>query len=219
MRVRRGFNARELLASLSSESRSYKYRPLPSPRSIRLLEVHSAQPSSDGGINLTVSLHTHSVDEAPPFRALSYTWGYPLIHESRPSKSSNWRRLAFLQRVQARAPRLLDADGKGGLLTSTGTPSSPISSSQSLPSLLRLKIGENTPCFPVKCDGRNLRVTANLHDALAMLSRDIQGTIATSASLGHPTLYWVDALYVGVDHFPFGWDGLTVDTDVLTSLP
>src|ERR1700761_9065135 len=115
MRVRRGFNARELLSSLTSDSRTYQYRPLPSPRSIRLLELHPPSASADGGANIAVSLQTYPVDDAPPFQALSYTWGYPLIPESRPSRSSNWRRLEFLRRVQARAPRLLDADGRGGL--------------------------------------------------------------------------------------------------------
>lgn len=212
MRVRRGFNARELLSSLTSDSRTYQYRPLPSPKSIRLLEVHSIHPSppspspspsesnssSSGGATVSVSLRTFPVDDAPLFQALSYTWGYPLIPESRPSRSSNWRRLAFIQRVQARAPRLLDADGRGGTLTSTGTPSGPLvsssSSSTSLASLLKAKITENTPCFPVKCEGRNLRVTANLHDALDMLARDNRAAGAGSDSSSRTNYVWVDAL-------------------------
>ncbi|KIX92053.1 uncharacterized protein Z520_12207 [Fonsecaea multimorphosa CBS 102226] len=198
MRIRRGFNARELLASLASDSRAYQYRPLPSPTSIRLLEVHPASPfpESSGG-SITVSLRTFPVDDAPPFQALSYTWGYPLIPESRPSRSSNWRRLAFVQRVQARSPRLLDPDGHGvpGSISSTGTPS-PFSGSQSqgLP-VLRTRITENTPCFPVKCEGRNVRVTANLHDALAMLARRRNPMQADNAAL--ETKYiWVDALCI-----------------------
>ncbi len=190
MRVRRGFNARELLLSLTSESRAYQYRPLPSPRSIRLLEVHPAPHTSDGSGSITVSLSTHSVDDAPPFQALSYTWGYPLIPESRPSRSGNWRRLSFIQRVQAR--RLLENDGRAGLPPSSGTPSSPISSSTSLSSLLRLKVTENTPCFPVKCDGKNLRVTANLHDALEMLARSNRQLKAEFP--WKRKFYWVDAL-------------------------
>ena len=190
MRVRRGFNARELLSSLTSESRAYQYRPLPSPRSIRLLEVLPASPSSDGSGNITVSLSTHSVDNTPPFQALSYTWGYPLIPESRPSRSSNWRRLAFVQRVQAR--RLLENDGRTAPVPSSGTPSSPITASTSLSSMLRLKVTENTPCFPIKCDGRNLRVTANLHDALEMLARNNRQLRAEFP--WKREFYWVDAL-------------------------
>ncbi|KIW84644.1 hypothetical protein Z517_00032 [Fonsecaea pedrosoi CBS 271.37] len=193
MRIRRGFNARELLASLASDSRAYQYQPLPSPTSIRLLEVHSASPSPESGASIGVSLRTFSVDDAPPFHALSYTWGYPLIPESRPSRSSNWRRLAFVQRVQARAPRLLDPDGHGGLVTSTGTPSGPRPQAASLPGL-RTKITENTPCFPVKCEGRNLRVTANLHDALAMLAgRNLREPHSPAAG---PNYIWVDALCI-----------------------
>ena len=191
MRVRRGFNARELLLSLTSDSKTYHYSPLPSATSIRLLELHPAVPHPDGSANLSVSLRTYPVDEAPPFQALSYTWGYPLIPESRTSRSSNWRRLAFIQRAQARSPRPLDADNRGGPVPSSGTPSSPIPSSASLPSLLRTKITENTPCFPVKCEGRNLRVTANLHDALAMLARNIRLDETNSPSRN---LFWVDAL-------------------------
>ena len=185
MRVRRGFNARELLLSLTSDAKAYQYRPLPSPGYIRLLEVYPA-PASDSTGNIAVSLQTFPVHNAPPFQALSYTWGYPLIPESRPSRSSNWRRLSFIQRVQARAARSQEADSRGGPVPSTGTSSSPISSSQNLASLLRVKINENTPCFPVKCEGRNLRITANLHDALGMLARD--------RSPARRNFVWVDAL-------------------------
>ncbi|OAP64059.1 hypothetical protein AYL99_00031 [Fonsecaea erecta] len=189
MRIRRGFNARELLASLASDSRAYQYRPLPSPISIRLLEVHAASPFLDSSGGIAVSLRTFSVENAPPFQALSYTWGYPLIPESRPSRSSNWRRLAFVQRVQARTPRLLDLDSHHGIPgTSIGTSSPSTSQSQNLP-VLRTRITENTPCFPVKCEGRNIRVTANLHDALAMLARRRNATSG-------PKYIWVDALCI-----------------------
>jgi hypothetical protein len=192
MRVRRGFNARELLSSFTSESRTYQYRPLPSPRSIRLLEVRPASSSPDSGGKIAISLSTHSVDDAPPFQALSYTWGYPLIPESRPSRSGTWRRLAFLQRVQART--LLENDGRAGSGTGTGSsaPLSAGSSSTGLSSLLRIKLTQNMPCFPVKCDGRNLRVTANLHDALAMLARTHQHVHAEFPR--QRNFYWVDAL-------------------------
>ncbi|OQU99212.1 hypothetical protein CLAIMM_04878 isoform 1 [Cladophialophora immunda] len=193
MRIRRGFNARELLASLASDSRAYQYRPLPSPNSIRLLEVHSASPFPESSGTIAVSLRTFPVDDAPPFQALSYTWGYPLIPESRPSRSSNWRRLAFVQRVQARTPRLLDPDGHGGLGTTVGTPSPPSSQLQSLP-VLRTKITENTPCFPVKCEGRNIRVTANLYDALAMLSR--RKLLGSDNPASGTKYIWVDALCI-----------------------
>ena len=188
MRIRRGFNARELLASLTSDSRAYQYRQLPSPRSIRLLELYPASASDSGG-NIAVSLRTFSVDDAPPFKALSYTWGYPLIPESPPSRSSNWRRLAFIQRLQARASRSQDAEGR---LSATSTPSSPISSSQSLSSVLRVKVNENTPCFPIKCEGRHLRVTANLHDALGMLARRSQHDHVNFPA--KKQFLWVDAL-------------------------
>ena len=48
------------------------YNILPTNRSIRLLDL---QASSGGKIETT--LHTHSLDTTPPFRAVSYTWGNP----------------------------------------------------------------------------------------------------------------------------------------------
>jgi hypothetical protein len=194
MRVLHGFNARELLASLTSEARRYRYAPLPTPTSIRLLEVHPIARTHDGVANISVSLRTFPIQEVPQFQALSYTWGYPLIPESRPSKSSNWRRLAFVQRVQARSPRLLDNDGRGGLLTSSGTPSPPrsMAPATSLPSALKSKITAHTPCFPIRCEGRNLHVTANLHDALALFAR--KSKIPVDGPLSQKTFLWVDAL-------------------------
>lgn len=50
---------------------NYKYAPLPSPTCIRLLEI---APCSEKSI-LRCSLNTFELQEAPSFRALSYTWG------------------------------------------------------------------------------------------------------------------------------------------------
>lgn len=218
MRIRRGFNARELLASLAPDTRAYQYRPLPSPTSLRLLEVHhpsslpsrlsSAETGGGGGGGsgsgsgtLAVSLHTFDVAAAPPFHALSYTWGYPLIPESRPLRRSSWRRLSFLQRVQARASRaLLEPSSHDHPRPDSGAPAR-----SQLASAARAKVTEHTPCFVVKCEGRNLRVTANLHDALSMLSLNrlpfqlgtgsAQST-STSPSTGTSNYIWVDALCI-----------------------
>lgn len=54
---------------------NYRYTPLPSPTSIRLLQL---TPSSDRRI-VRCSLNTFELQHAPPFRALSYTWGNPLM--------------------------------------------------------------------------------------------------------------------------------------------
>ena len=51
----------------------YKYKALPDSRSIRLLSLQGAQ----HGDPLSCVLVTHSLDQCPPFRALSYTWGSP----------------------------------------------------------------------------------------------------------------------------------------------
>jgi hypothetical protein len=51
----------------------FRYSRLASSRSIRLLKL---VPSANNRINCT--LQEYSIDDAPPFDALSYTWGYPL---------------------------------------------------------------------------------------------------------------------------------------------
>jgi hypothetical protein len=57
---------------------SLTYETLPTPRSIRLLklprkEEFSLIPSS----GISVTIHTYALEDAPPFNALSYTWGKP----------------------------------------------------------------------------------------------------------------------------------------------
>lgn len=54
----------------------YKYSPLPSPQSIRLIELHPGLTQEWSGISL--SLKVTSLQEAPAYDALCYTWGYPL---------------------------------------------------------------------------------------------------------------------------------------------
>ncbi|EXJ66508.1 uncharacterized protein A1O5_10177 [Cladophialophora psammophila CBS 110553] len=70
---------------------------------------------------------------------------------------------------------------------------SPASPSLHLP-VLRTRITENTPCFPVKCEGRNIRVTANLYDALAVLGRRNPNEGDNSPS--ERKFIWVDALCI-----------------------
>jgi hypothetical protein len=57
---------------------SLTYETLPTPRSIRLLKLprkakFSTLPTSD----ISVTIHTYPLEDAPPFNALSYTWGKP----------------------------------------------------------------------------------------------------------------------------------------------
>jgi hypothetical protein len=57
---------------------SLTYETLPTPRSIRLLklprkEEFSLLPS----LGISVTIHTFALEDAPPFNALSYTWGKP----------------------------------------------------------------------------------------------------------------------------------------------
>lgn len=165
MRYRPGFNVRELLSSFTTNLRSYKYQSLSSSTSLRLLEVHHVTET-----NVKYSLKAFKIEDAPPFHALSYTWGYPLISGLAQSKSNSWKRLGFLQRVEAKSPRLLRSAGH-----------------DAFPSQ---KITETTSCFPISCDGQNMRVTANLYDALAMLAgREV-------TKLTQHKYVWIDAICI-----------------------
>ena len=54
----------------------YKYLPLPTPRSIRLITVRPDPKETHG---FSIAVQVAELDSAPPFCALSYTWGSPLI--------------------------------------------------------------------------------------------------------------------------------------------
>lgn len=53
----------------------YQYSPLPGSRHIRLLKLHCKAPTEDS--QLSVELVIVPLDKAPPFEAISYTWGDP----------------------------------------------------------------------------------------------------------------------------------------------
>ncbi|KAF2017677.1 HET-domain-containing protein [Aaosphaeria arxii CBS 175.79] len=59
----------------------YRYTVLPSPTSIRLLELLPA--SKNDADDLTCRLKSFELHDAPPFHALSYTWGSPLVQVSK----------------------------------------------------------------------------------------------------------------------------------------
>lgn len=148
MVVRNSFNARELIFSLlRSKTTSYSYQPLPSPTTVRLLEIH---PLSNPDSPVRCALRTYEIDKAPKFDALSYTWGSPLTPYSGGSKGDSFRRLSFLQNVATKHPGLITNDGVhvfGGTVPS-----------------------DLTRCFPIICNGATMHVTANLNDTLMMLS-------------------------------------------------
>ncbi|PVI08298.1 hypothetical protein DM02DRAFT_510487 [Periconia macrospinosa] len=75
MRLRTVFNHTAVAPNLQLLLGRYKYAPLPSPTCIRLLQL---EPSSDKRI-VRCSLKAFELQDAPPFQALSYTWGNPLM--------------------------------------------------------------------------------------------------------------------------------------------
>jgi hypothetical protein len=128
----------------------YQYRPLPSPTCIRLLQL---SPDTDR-TNIRCSLKTFELQDAPTFRAISYTWG-----------DSN-----------VKIPR--------GLKQARPSPKRVLSSSRNIKASVRL------PRHSIICDGRLLKVTSNLRDALRMLA-DATHLSHTSRT---PSYYWIDAL-------------------------
>ncbi len=168
MRVRPGHNIRDLLRGSLSTRVTYQYEPLSSSNAIRLLQL---QPSSGKG-EIRCSLKTFDQGKAPPYYGLSYTWGYPLSPFSELSRTSSLLRLNFLQKVAAKAPKLLMQDGES-LLPDAG-------------------VRYDSRYFPITCDGRTMLVTANLHDALQRLCGASSG-IQDGHGAKH---YWIDAICV-----------------------
>src|ERR1700761_1473980 len=56
-------------------------KPLPDQKSLRLLHVMRTESASPA---LTFRLETFSLDSAPPYAAISYTWGRPFLHNGEP---------------------------------------------------------------------------------------------------------------------------------------
>lgn len=55
-------------------SRFYQYRPLPSERFIRLLELYPGHTND----NIKCSLRETTLEDAPNYEAISYAWGDPI---------------------------------------------------------------------------------------------------------------------------------------------
>lgn len=72
-------------ASIVAPDQSSFYTPLPSATSFRLLHFKNADTSTD---DLVCNLEVHEISQAPPYRALSYTWGQPYYSKSRGEKEA-----------------------------------------------------------------------------------------------------------------------------------
>lgn len=160
----------------------YSYAPLPSGQAIRLLRILPRR-----GPDIECALETYEQSEAPPYHALSYTWGYPLTPFSLPKVTgsenetldSSFRR----NRLNAKADnnyfrRLLHGD-------SDTTPG---------PSRSR----------HIHCRGQKLQVTQSLHDALETLQARTWG-LSMDPRPRHPRLnslkhVWIDAICVDQDN-------------------
>ncbi|KAK0629549.1 heterokaryon incompatibility protein-domain-containing protein [Bombardia bombarda] len=169
---------------------AYRYEPLPSARAIRLLELQY----TDANGTLHCSLKSfEDQTKAPPYHALSYTWGFPLTSFSKtppPSQRSGGHNTARLPRgnsarkiaaaaAQAAADRQQQQHHDGVERRHDGDDHSNTTTATVLHA--------HSHSFPIACDGRTFLVTANLHDALHMLKD------ATSTTARH---FWIDAICV-----------------------
>ncbi|KAF2730727.1 hypothetical protein EJ04DRAFT_567496 [Polyplosphaeria fusca] len=117
---------------------TYRYRPLPTATSIRLLEL---KPSPDKRSVLS-SLKTYELHHAPPFQALSYTWGNPYTTLPKPAPSSPGKHRRIDPSVQELGSSLGHAN----------------------------EVLWSTRRKAYVCDGQIINITPNLRDALRMLS-------------------------------------------------
>ena len=120
----------------------YVYQPLPTKNSIRLLEL---VPSIDKS-RVRCSLKTFELEDAPTFKALSYTWGHSEITIKRPLTSARDVLAQCVSRHQDARPPDHEDDV------------------ETLGRARRHRI---------ICDDRLLKVTGNLRDALYMLGNSI----------------------------------------------
>lgn len=142
---------------------AYKYKPLPSPTSIRLLEL---LPSEDRRV-VRCSLKAFELEDVPPFRALSYTWGTPLMRLK--PMLSNERQI---QAITLQSAKSTSHHDRNSLIYSESV--SP----------------GGTRRHSIICDGGIIKVTTNLKDALRMLASSVVSQHAPS----EPSYYWIDAL-------------------------
>lgn len=125
---------------------NYKYEPLPSSTSIRLLELTSSADRTE----VQCSLKTFELSNVPKFSALSYTWGdwqTPVPASQRSSLRG------YSSRMPSSASRLKE------LAKSEAD--------------RRLERSVGIRRHPVICDGQLLKVTSNLRSALRVLVKSI----------------------------------------------
>ena len=137
---------------------NYKYEPLPSPTCIRLLEL---APCADK-FTIRCSMKTFELQDAPSYKALSYTWGYsatPLKKTPSIAKGSKapWKSYEHRDGISS----IEDSEASG-----------------------------RTRKYSIICDGRLIKITRNLRDALRMLANAINMPQMPKT----PSYYWIDAL-------------------------
>jgi hypothetical protein len=161
MRLRAILSHVRLTQNLQIFLRQYRYDPLPSGTSIRLLRI---LPSEDRRV-IQCSLETFELEDAPPFRALSYTWGRP-FKRIKPSPNEG-------QEDPALGSSRIGREEQNPSI-SPGQPQNTTGSRR----------------HSIYCNGCVLKVTNNLRDALRMLVR----TMSAQSTSAAPQYFWIDSL-------------------------
>lgn len=156
MRLRSIISHVRITQSLPFLLRHYQYAPLPSPTCVRLLEII---PSKDA-TTIRCSLKAFELQDAPSFKALSYTWG---------NSATTIKQSSILTKDEKM--RSVYRDRKEVDEAEADSPS-------------------RTRRHSIVCDGRLIKVTSNLRDALRMLANAINMPQMPRT----PSYYWIDAL-------------------------
>lgn len=162
MRMRTIFNPIRVTQNLRFLLGNYQYDRLPSPTCIRLLEF---TPSSDKRI-ISCSLKTFELQYAPPFEALSYTWGNPCLPVNRVDLKN--------RREQQNEIDVESLKKRSKLIEYARD----------------LERSGQTRRHSIICDGRAMKVTSNLRDALRMLL----SCQSRRKDKVMPRYVWIDAL-------------------------
>ncbi|KAK3685188.1 heterokaryon incompatibility protein-domain-containing protein [Podospora appendiculata] len=173
----------------------YRYEQLPSPDAIRLLELHVRGPTDTGRQDeIHCSLKSFQPSQAPPYHALSYTWGHPLPSFSRPPAPAGFQHGVLGSEIQGAGGH--DGDDADGMGPEQVVGSNDTSDGEGQ----ALHDRDDARRFPITCDGRTMLVTVNLHDALHMLKETAAHHHADSMSdPAAPKHVWIDAVCVNQD--------------------
>jgi hypothetical protein len=143
---------------------TFKYAPLTSKSTIRLLELESSSTKAT-----RCRMKEYHLEDAPAFDALSYTWGYPLT----PFSNAGWAR-------QQQSPEGLRMSKR--VMT--------WKKAHSRRSKANQIDWDHQQIAPIICNDATMLVTANLRNALKMLKH----TDFSKSGISKSRFVWIDAI-------------------------